>query len=52
MNAGHRHAIGVVRREFLQVGFSGFAGMGLPGLLAAQAQAAANGAVRSPGRSR
>src|SRR4051794_28622475 len=30
----HRHPFGIVRREFLQVGFSGFLGMGLPGLLA------------------
>lgn len=36
----HRHQFGVVRREFLQVGFSGFLGMGLPGLLARQSQAA------------
>jgi uncharacterized protein (DUF1501 family) len=35
---GHRHPFGVVRREFLQVGFSGFLGMGLPGLLAAPAR--------------
>ncbi len=34
---GHRHRRGVVRREFLQVGFSGFLGLGLPGLLAARA---------------
>jgi Protein of unknown function (DUF1501) len=46
MNAGHRHSIGMVRREFLQVGFSGFAGMALPGLLAAKAQAAANGTTQ------
>ena len=37
----HRHEIGVVRREFLQLGFSGFLGLGLPGLLAAKAQAEA-----------
>jgi hypothetical protein len=35
----HRHPYGVIRREFLQVGFSGFVGMGLPALLARQAQA-------------
>jgi uncharacterized protein (DUF1501 family) len=35
----HRHAHGIVRREFLQVGFSGFLGLGLPGLLAARASA-------------
>src|SRR4051794_26266336 len=32
---------GIARREFLQVGFSGLLGMGLPGLLAAQARAGA-----------
>ena len=37
----HRHAHGIVRREFLQVGFSGFLGLGLPGLLAARASAGA-----------
>jgi len=37
----HRHAIGMVRREFLQVGFSGLAGLSLSGVLAARAQAAA-----------
>ena len=39
MAANHRHPIGMVRREFLQVGFSGFLGLGLPGLLAARASA-------------
>src|SRR4051794_23242811 len=37
MNPTHRHPFGVIRREFLQVGFSGFLGMGLPGLLAGRA---------------
>jgi hypothetical protein len=37
----HRHAYGMVRREFLQVGFSGFLGLGLPGLLAGRASAGA-----------
>jgi len=37
----HRHPYGVVRREFLQVGFSGLLGLGLPGLLASRAAAAA-----------
>jgi len=40
MNAGHDHPFGVVRREFLQVGFSGFLGLGLTGLLAGKARAA------------
>src|SRR5207237_7971571 len=35
----HSHPFGIVRREFLQVGFSGFLGMGLPGLIAGQARA-------------
>ncbi|MDX2039093.1 MAG: DUF1501 domain-containing protein [Isosphaeraceae bacterium] len=33
----HVHPHGIVRREFLQVGFSGFLGMSLPGLLARRA---------------
>lgn len=37
MSGSHRHAIGVVRREFLQVGFSGLLGLGTGQLLAAQA---------------
>src|SRR3982750_2008555 len=41
----HRHAHGIVRREFLQVGFSGFLGLGLPGLLAARAAAGAGSAA-------
>ena len=32
---------GIARREFLQVGFSGVLGLGLPGLLAARARAGA-----------
>jgi hypothetical protein len=35
----HRHDFGIVRREFLQVGFSGLLGLGLPGLMAARAAA-------------
>jgi uncharacterized protein (DUF1501 family) len=37
MNLTHRHAVGIARREFLQVGFSGFLGLGLPSLLAGRA---------------
>lgn len=37
---GHQHAIGLTRREWLQVGYSGLLGMGLPALLASQADAA------------
>jgi hypothetical protein len=47
MTSAHRHAIGVVRREFLQVGFSGFVGLGLSGLMRAQASAAARVAPRA-----
>ncbi len=39
MIPGHRHAVGMVRREFLQVGFSGLAGMSLSSVLAARAEA-------------
>src|SRR4051794_7567568 len=36
----HTHgSIGIARREFLQVGFSGVLGLGLPGLLAARSEA-------------
>jgi hypothetical protein len=35
----HRHPYGVVRREFLQVGFSGFLGLGTGGLLSGRARA-------------
>lgn len=38
-NPDHRHATGIVRREFLQVGFSGFLGLGTAGLLAGRAAA-------------
>ena len=41
MTSTHRHAIGMVRREFLQVGFSGFAGLSLSTVLAGRASAAA-----------
>ncbi len=37
--ASHLHRFGIARREFLQVGFSGFLGLGLPGLLAARGEA-------------
>lgn len=40
MTSSHRHTIGVVRREFLQVGFSGLLGMSLPSVLAGRAKAA------------
>jgi hypothetical protein len=47
MSPSHRHSVGIARREFLQVGFSGLLGLGLPGLLAARAQAAV-GSARAP----
>jgi hypothetical protein len=37
---GHRHTVGITRRELLQVGYSGLLGLGLPSLLAHQARAA------------
>jgi hypothetical protein len=39
MPLDHEHAVGMVRREFLQVGFSGLLGLGLPSLLASRASA-------------
>jgi hypothetical protein len=38
--AGHRHSIGINRRELLQVGYSGLLGIGLPSLLANRSAAA------------
>ena len=32
MTPAHRHTTGIARREFLQVGFSGFLGLGIDGL--------------------
>ncbi len=39
MTSSHNHGRGMVRREFLQVGFSGFLGMSLSSLLARRAAA-------------
>jgi len=36
---GHRHSIGITRREMLQVGYSGLLGIGLPSLLGQRARA-------------
>jgi Protein of unknown function (DUF1501) len=36
----HRHAIGITRRELLQVGYSGLLGIGLPSILARRTAAA------------
>ncbi len=44
----HRHVQGIVRREFLQVGFSGFLGLTLPELLAHRAQAASRASGKGP----
>ncbi len=38
---GHRHSIGISRRELLQVGYTGLLGISLPALLTQQAQSAA-----------
>jgi uncharacterized protein (DUF1501 family) len=45
---GHRHTIGISRREWLQVGYSALLGVGLPTLLAQRVRAA--GVKRSEGR--
>ena len=37
---GHRHSVGLYRRELLQVGYSGLLGLGLPSLLGARERAA------------
>lgn len=39
METSHRHSVGFVRREFIQVGFSGLVGLGLSDFLAAGARA-------------
>jgi len=39
MTPSHIHRSGVIRREILQVGFSGFLGLGMTGLLAGRARA-------------
>jgi len=52
MTPGHRHAIGVVRREFLQVGFSGLLGVGASTLSAARARAAAAGGTAQAARAK
>ncbi len=43
----HRHDRGIVRREFLQVGFSGFLGLSLPRILATQPARAAQPGARA-----
>jgi len=39
MQMRHRHSAGIVRREFIQVGFSGLVGLGLSDLLAVRSRA-------------
>jgi uncharacterized protein (DUF1501 family) len=45
---GHRHAVGINRRELLQVGYSGLLGIGLSTLLDQRAAAATTRPARSP----
>jgi hypothetical protein len=47
METNHRHSVGFVRREFIQVGFSGLLGLGLSDLVAGRARAAAGQADRA-----
>ena len=49
MLSGHRHPRGMIRREFLQVGFSAFAGVSLSGLTSLRSIAGASkaGAARA-----
>lgn len=44
----HRHTIGINRREWLQIGYTGLLGISLPSLLAQQAQAAAAKTATTP----
>ncbi|MFI5457202.1 MAG: DUF1501 domain-containing protein [Isosphaerales bacterium] len=39
MQMRHRHSAGIIRREFIQVGFSGLVGLGLSDLLAVRSRA-------------
>jgi hypothetical protein len=39
---GHRHGVGITRRELVQVGYSGLLGLGLPSLLTGRTFAAAD----------
>jgi hypothetical protein len=47
VTAGHRHSIGLTRREVLQVGYSGLLGIGLSSVLAGRADAGEGGKARS-----
>lgn len=46
-NQGHRHAIGLTRRELIQVGYSGLLGFGLPSLWARASRADASKSLRA-----
>src|SRR5947209_3342694 len=52
MQSTHRHPVGILRREFLQVGFSGLLGFGLPEFLSrrVRAEATTRGGARPPVR--
>jgi hypothetical protein len=52
METTHRHSVGILRREFIQVGFSGLLGLGLSDFVGARARAAAGlGTPRVPAAS-
>lgn len=46
IRTGHRHRLGVSRREFLQVGYTGLLGFGLPTLLSRRAEAGSTDVTR------
>lgn len=48
MASDHRRATGILRREILQVGFSGFLGMSLPRVLASSPSSGAGSVARGP----
>jgi uncharacterized protein (DUF1501 family) len=49
---GHRHNIGISRRELLQVGYSGLLGVGLSGVLAGRARTAEERGAKRPAKKR
>jgi hypothetical protein len=51
IETGHRHRLGVSRREFLQVGSTGLLGFGLPTLLSRRAEAGSNSIPHQRARS-
>ena len=48
----HRHAIGLTRRELLQVGYSGLLGLGVPSLWTGQAAAGTAAAAASTAKAK